>query len=566
MSAWADSDSRFPPTSTFVLAAAGLLLIAIAWLLPVNLKSVSPALLRTAGAGTPSVAEYGRQLVESEKIGAAALVLSAAQAVGDPHAAALADELSRLTARQPEFVAWGGWDPFIDPLFKLHENTGRGESTPVLTFFITEKARNSLRDYLGGSRSLGVQDLLRTRDITAMSNFVPVNQPGGQALDSVILLTALLYQGEHLSPSLQRELRGLAEAALERKELGELELFYLDLLSLGRRLDWGQLSELLNRTDSTKTVGEYAHLARVAPDQLPLIYTAALFSDSADRVATYLIQYGKTGAEDLRVALADGQGAVRQLLLRQVPINRERSVALVGDAATLALLYPRLTLALKWLGFFAGAFLLFRGLDRWLYAFGGGEAHSATLPHFKSGVLALVAALLLVVATEPFLLKAAPPSEYRFHLVIPVLANTATPSAQSPTSSAHSTMDTSTVISIGVFALLQVVTYLICLLKIGEIDRQDMSPLLKLRLMENEENLFDSGLYIGMMGTATALVLQVVGVIPANLLAAYSSNLFGIVCVALVKIRHVRGYKRRLILQSQPLSTPASGIVTPAKA
>ena len=31
-------------------------------------------------------------------------------------------------------------------------------------------------------------------------------------------------------------------------------------------------------------------------------------------------------------------------------------------------------------------------------------------------------------------------------------------------------------------------------------------------------------------------------------LAAYSSNLFGIVCVALVKIRHVRGYKRRLIL------------------
>ena len=36
-----------------------------------------------------------------------------------------------------------------------------------------------------------------------------------------------------------------------------------------------------------------------------------------------------------------------------------------------------------------------------------------------------------------------------------------------------------------------------------------------------------------------------------DLLAAYSSNLFGITCVALVKIRHVRPYKRQLILDGQ---------------
>ena len=106
--------------------------------------------------------------------------------------------------------------------------------------------------------------------------------------------------------------------------------------------------------------------------------------------------------------------------------------------------------------------------------------------------------------------------------------------------------------------MFQVVTYLACLLKISEIDKQDSPPSLKLRLMENEENLFDSGLYVGMMGTAAALVLQVVGVIEPNLLAAYSSNLFGIVCVAFVKIRHVRGYKRQLILAAQRLAPPAS--------
>ena len=55
-------------------------------------------------------------------------------------------------------------------------------------------------------------------------------------------------------------------------------------------------------------------------------------------------------------------------------------------------------------------------------------------------------------------------------------------------------------------------------------------------------------------------MLQVLGVIQPNLLAAYSSNLFGICCVALIKIRHVRPYKRRLILDghSEPKSKQAA--------
>jgi hypothetical protein len=93
--------------------------------------------------------------------------------------------------------------------------------------------------------------------------------------------------------------------------------------------------------------------------------------------------------------------------------------------------------------------------------------------------------------------------------------------------------------------------YFICLVKIRDVARQPVSPLVKLKLMENEENLFDGGLYVGIAGTATALVLQVLGVIQANLLAAYASNLFGIICVALVKIRHVRAFKRELILEAQ---------------
>ena len=530
-----------------LVAVAGLLLVLAAWSLPANLKSLSPALMREAGAGTPSVATFGRQLVDSEKIGPATLILAAARAINDPGVPALDLALDRLSGHAPELVAWGGWDPFLDPLFNLHENKGRAESTPVLTFFITEKARETLRTYLEKTRSQGVLSLLRTRELSATGRFVPAREPGGQPLDAVILLAALLYQGEHFSPSLQRELRGLADTAMAQKELGALEPFYLDLLSLGKRLDWAQLGELLRGTDNTKTVGAFAHLARVAPDQLPVIYTAALFSGSADQVASYSIQYGKAGLDDLRLALASGQGAVRQLMLRQVPVNHGAGAGL-GTAASLVLFHPQLMLVVKYLGYLLGVFLIFRGLDRWIVSPGADPALG--LPHMKSGVLALLFAALLVVVTEPFLLKAAPLSEYRVRLVLPVLISTSTPPAPS-THHPTPTLDTSTLISIGFFACLQIAMYVICLRKIAEVARSGLPPLTKLRLMENEENLFDGGLYVGIGGTATALVLQVLGVIEPNLLAAYSSNLFGITCVALVKIRHVRPYKRTLILESQ---------------
>ncbi|HYD83834.1 MAG TPA: hypothetical protein VEA63_07265, partial [Opitutus sp.] len=397
------------------LVIAGLAIAVLAWTVPVNLKSVSPALLREAGIDTPSLAAFGEQWVESEKIGPAALVLDAAKALNDPGAATLESSLQELSAQQPEMVAWGGWDPFLDPLFNLRENRGNTASTPVLNFFLPEKARATLLGYLSNSRSLGVQALLKTRAIQATGRFVPVGQAGGQPLDAVILLTALLYQAEHVSPALQREVRALAERAVAQQNLGELEPFFLDVLSLGKRLDWAQLGELLRRTEDADTVGEYAHLARVTPDELPLIYVAALFSGSADRVASYLIQYGKQGLADLRIALANGQGAVQQLMLRQVPVNHSVTAGL-GTAASLVMLHPKAMLVLKYLGYLLGAFLVFRGLDLWIVAPTAGA--SLGLPRMKSGVLAALFAGLIIVATEPFLIKAAPPSEFRVRLVL----------------------------------------------------------------------------------------------------------------------------------------------------
>lgn len=528
----------------------GAALVALAWFFPINLGSIPPALLATAGEGTPSLSDYGRQLLEREKLGPAALFAAAAKRAGDPQVDRLAAQLAEAANRQPAQVPWGGWDPFLDPLFKLNENTGRAESTPVLTFFITAEARTALRHYLENSRSMGVQALLRTREVGVTTQFVPVKSAGGQTLDAVILLAALLYQGEHLSAPLQRDLRNLAEVAAGRLDMGELEEVYLDLLSLGKRLDWVQLSEMLRRTDDRKTLHEYAHLARVAPDDFAVIYAAALFSGSADQVATYLLQFGKTGLGDLTLAAHDGQGAVQALLRQQVPVNRARELVL-PEVAQLSLRYPTAALAVKWLGFFLGAFALLRGFDRLIVGSLLGERHFVTI-----AVIAALCAGLVIVFTEPFLFKTAPPSEFAFRLAVPVLAAITDP-ASLTTVEPTLAMDTSTLLSIGLFALLQIGWFLICLRKISEISRSPVTPLIKLKLMENEENLFDGGLYLGIAGTASALVLQVLGVIQPNLLAAYSSNLFGIVCVALIKIRHVRPFKRQLILDSQAVPVAA---------
>src|SRR3954470_7528277 len=525
----------------------GLGLLVIAWLLPVNVKSLNPALLREAGRDTPSVSGFGRELLELDKPGPAALVLETARKIKDPGAAALGSVYDDFARRHREMMPWGGWDIALEPLLGSRGAAAPADSQAVLTFMATTQARENLRRYLSVSRLPGVQTLLQTAQLGSTQRFVPANRPGGQPLDAVILLTAYLWQTEHLSSGLQREVRALAETAVRTGKMGDLEDFYLDILTLGRRLNWVQLSELLRTTGTLGTVGQFAHLARVAPEHLPVIYTAALMTKSADRVAHYLIAFGQPGAENLQLALSYGKGAVEQLVQRQAPVTHTSGPEFdLGAGFTLR--YPELALIVKYAAFLGGIFLLLRSIDAKLFLSVESRLRGA-FPRMGSGIIAAILTFIFFVFSEPFLLKAAPISDFQIKLTIPVIGALSAPAATASTPPTH--MDISTILSIVVFAALQLGMYVICLLKISDIARQGIPAATKLRLMDNEDNLFDGGLYIGIAGTATALVLQVLHLIDANLLAAYSSNLFGIVCVALVKIRHVRPYKRQLIIEVQ---------------
>ncbi len=101
------------------------------------------------------------------------------------------------------------------------------------------------------------------------------------------------------------------------------------------------------------------------------------------------------------------------------------------------------------------------------------------------------------------------------------------------------------------FFILQMLIYVFCRMKLAEIRRQTLPSKLKLRLLENEDNLFDAGLYFGFVGTVLSLILVSMGITSFSLMAAYSSTSFGIIFVSILKIFHVRPYRRRLILDAE---------------
>jgi len=108
------------------------------------------------------------------------------------------------------------------------------------------------------------------------------------------------------------------------------------------------------------------------------------------------------------------------------------------------------------------------------------------------------------------------------------------------------------------FFVLQGLLYVACLVKLAEIRRQSVAPRIKLRLLENEDHLFDAGLYLGFVGTIISLILVSMGVIHFSLMAAYSSTSFGIIFVCVFKIFNLRPTRRKLLLEAEAADTTRS--------
>ena len=107
-----------------------------------------------------------------------------------------------------------------------------------------------------------------------------------------------------------------------------------------------------------------------------------------------------------------------------------------------------------------------------------------------------------------------------------------------------------TAIIAGTFLAIQIVIFVVCMSRVSQVKNEELGPDLKLKLLDNEDNLFDLGLYVGLGGTVLSLILLlVIDVKNDALIGAYTSTLFGILFVAALKIFVVRPYRNHLLVK-----------------
>jgi hypothetical protein len=169
--------------------------------------------------------------------------------------------------------------------------------------------------------------------------------------------------------------------------------------------------------------------------------------------------------------------------------------------------------------------------------------------HFaRESLFALGFLLAVLLLTEPFLAQESQKMEVPFRLRLPTVGG-AVPAGNARVNS--QIMNQLSLLTLLLFFVLQGLLYTACLVKLAEIRRQRVPARIKLKLLENEDHLFDAGLYLGFAGTIISLILVSLGVIKPSLMAAYSSTSFGIIFVSVFKIFHLRPARRRLLLEAE---------------
>lgn len=556
----------------FLLFWVAVLAAGLGMSLPVHFRAVSPLVLEEAGRGTDKPSDLHGDLLAAGRIGAAAMV--AQTGLDGPFAENFRHRRERILENHPAYRLSGGPAPFFEQFLRLLELEADVPESAIIPFLVPRARRAELHGFLALSSNEGVQALLRAREITAYTRFLPVFSEAGHPLDATILTAALLEQSGHWSTPVSRSLRSLAESAARGDEaaLEDLERFFLGVFTLGKRLDWGALAELVRRFQDMRDVYHFGALVHGDEGivQIPALYTAALLAGSPAEWVDYLRAQGSAGWRALVYALPKGAGALEALLSLDKPLYTPSPIFRLVENHTLALAerfqgiaqrQPRLTFGLKLFSFFVAGFALALIINRIGEALHRRPPASYRHPLFLAAntAAAFLFALLLWVVIEPELLHF---EENRESILRIDLASIAAPLTQTPASSSDM-IDQVTILILLLFFVLQLAVFVFCLIRIGEVKKQNAAPETKIRLLENEEHLFDLGLYVGLGGTVSALILVVLNVVEASLMAAYASTLFGIIFVALLKVMVLRPYRRLLILQaSGPVARGSASLLS----
>lgn len=550
---------------TIFLLTLAVAFAVSAMLVPTHLRSLDRQVVEAAAEDGEALAMVFDESITAAHLGPTRHILEATETEG-PAAAEYRAQLEALRQERPSLGLTGGPDRSLEAFFELVQSEAppSGQPLPILPQILPRSERASLSSLLQSSSNANVSALLEARDISGLTRLHPASHAAGAPYDAGILTLALLVEGGHFRTSIARRIGQIATQAERRTApaVTALEDFVIATLSLGRQLDFRSLADLAAITESPENWDQMANLFRAQPEHAARLFTALHFSGAVGPVFDFLAEQGESGLEDLSLALRNGPIATRELLQAALPVYRPEGLS----AFALPYLETyRPAPLIEWtrqnresaLGLKFGLFLL-SGLA---FALALGAAWRASMHEIrpvsralpsvfaKNVFLSLVVALTLWTVLEPDILKSqtknTPDSGPRIEFAVA----DSLASLKSPVN-AMQDLDQVTLLVLALFFVLQLVIYCFCLIKLKEIGKQKLSPSLKLKLLDNEENLFDFGLYVGLGGTVLALILVAVGIVEASLMAAYASTLFGILFVALLKVLNLRPYRRRLIMEA----------------
>ena len=538
-----------------------VVLLVGGWLFPVQYKTLHPRVLQQAGADTQTFKEY----INS-------------------HTNASVSEIKKLLD--------------ISRL-KIEASKKNDEALPGLTKPV------ALDQYINSTNRFWTRSRLGHQGVACVQ-LLDLNKLEPD-YETTIILAAQMQNDGKIAPALH-------DAIIDSQRFtGQLQQILHALLTLGNRLSYPQLAELISHVQDQGTLMELAKIAKhqtmlpafhlfdtggdtqdaltreelegysaigeqklfdqfdtngngtlsreewIEIGHIPLQYTdfpttyaACVWSANPKAVTQYLMRHGRRGDRYLQTALTQGKGALTLALERQQPVSSLNTPAL-GVVASFCQKNPRASLVVKYLMICLGCVVLMRA---WNSFFTLAATDFASLQGYRMRRRALVLALFLslIAVSEPILFTPALSSEYRVAINLPLASVDSTePEQNTNTMLANADSNlTLSIIFIVIFAAIQGYVYYTCITKINEVKNGAGDPKLKLRLLENEDNLFDMGLYIGIAGTA--LMLAILILFPSagvSVSAAYASNIFGILCVAVVKIFHVRQTREALIIEAE---------------
>src|SRR5438477_2114505 len=194
-------------------AMLGLALVICGLLMPIHLRAVDVSVIQRAGRNSPSLIEKGTALAGEKNLGAAQLLLQAAQAQGVPGAEKLGFDVGRLANEHPGFRVWGGGEAHLEVLFGATPKQANPAPEPLTEFMIRQTNRSKALSLLEHSTNPAVQELLRCRNLTNTTLIYSSQSSAGQAFDAAIAISGLLLEERCFNPALSNSVTALASQA-----------------------------------------------------------------------------------------------------------------------------------------------------------------------------------------------------------------------------------------------------------------------------------------------------------------------------------------------------------------